>query len=49
MPIDATVFLVKLKNFAKICDGTGYKGDFEVEWIDQNDKEDCNVYEYINY
>lgn len=29
------------------CDNTGYKGDFHVEWEDQN-RED-NVYEFINY
>ena len=29
------------------CDGTGYSGDFEVMWLDENNKE--NVYEYINY
>ena len=33
----------------KECDGTGYSGDFEVFWVDESDKEDCNVYEYINY
>lgn len=29
------------------CDGTGYKGDFEVYWENENDTR--NVYEYINY
>jgi hypothetical protein len=33
----------------KICDGTGYSGDFEITWEDESDKDDCNVYEYINY
>lgn len=31
------------------CNGTGYLGDFEVFWVDESDKHDCNVYEYINY
>ena len=31
------------------CDGTGYLGDFEVKWVDSSDKENHNVYEYINY
>ena len=31
------------------CDGTGYIGDFEVLWEDESDKDECNVYEYINY
>jgi len=31
------------------CSGTGYRGDFEVYWVDESDKKDCNVYEYINY
>ena len=31
------------------CDGTGYWVDFSVHWIDESDKDDCNVYEYINY
>lgn len=31
------------------CDDTGYIGDFEVVWVDESDKKDCNVYEYINY
>jgi len=31
------------------CDNTGYIGDFSVEWIDHDDKDGCNVYEYINY
>lgn len=31
------------------CNGTGYSGDFEVIWEDESDKDDCNVYEYINY
>ena len=31
------------------CDGTGYSGDIEVAWVDESDKDDCNVYEYINY
>lgn len=29
------------------CDGTGYKGDFDVNWVDESDER--NVYEYINY
>lgn len=29
------------------CDGTGYIGDFEVNWTNENDKR--NVYEFINY
>ena len=33
----------------KECDGTGYSGDFEVTWVDDSDKHNCNVYEYINY
>lgn len=31
------------------CDYTGYSGDIEVQWVDESDKEGCNVYEYINY
>lgn len=31
------------------CDDTGYIGDFTVSWVDESDKEECNVYEYINY
>ncbi len=31
------------------CDGTGYSGDFMVSWVDESDKDNCNVYEYINY
>jgi len=31
----------------KECDGTGYSGDFEVSWQDENNAE--NVYAYINY
>ena len=31
----------------KACDGSGYSGDFEVNWINQNDAR--NVYEFINY
>lgn len=31
------------------CDETGYIGDFHVEWEDESDKQECNVYEYINY
>lgn len=31
----------------KQCDGTGYKGDFEVRWQNENDTR--NVYEFINY
>lgn len=33
----------------KDCGNTMYKGDFEITWIDESDKDDCNVYEYINY
>ena len=29
------------------CDGSGYSGDFEVNWLNQNDTR--NVYEFINY
>ena len=29
------------------CDGTGYIGDFEVNWTNENDTR--NVYEFINY
>jgi len=33
-----------------ICEGSGYSGDFEVSWIDeQNEADDLNVYEYISY
>ena len=28
------------------CDNTGYSGDLEVYWIDEDER---NVYEYINY
>ena len=31
----------------KSCDGTGYSGDFEVHWLNENDSR--NVYEHINY
>ena len=31
----------------KACDNTGYIGDFEVNWVNENDKR--NVYEFINY
>jgi len=31
------------------CDNTGYVGEFEVLWEDESDKDDCNVYEYVNY
>lgn len=31
------------------CNDSGYSGDFEVEWEDESDKDECNVYEYINY
>lgn len=33
------------------CDGTGYVGEFSVEWCDENGKDDIteNVYECINY
>lgn len=30
------------------CDQTGYIGDFEVTWVDEENNS-CNVYEYINY
>jgi len=33
----------------QLCDGTGYSGDITVAWVDESDKHDCNVYEYINY
>lgn len=29
------------------CDGTGYSGDFEVYWQDENRRD--NVYEFISY
>jgi hypothetical protein len=32
-----------------MCNGTGYRGDFAVEWIDDDHDEKENVYEYINY
>lgn len=35
--------------FCLKCDETGYIGDFEIHWVDESDKDDCNVYEYINY
>ena len=31
------------------CNDTGYCGDFEVVWEDESDKDNCNVYEYINH
>ena len=31
----------------EFCNSTGYSGDFEVNWLNQNDKR--NVYEFINY
>ena len=31
----------------QLCDGSGYSGDFEVNWVNENDKR--NVYEFINY
>lgn len=31
------------------CDGTGYKGDFEVMWENEELHENDNVYEFINY
>ena len=31
------------------CESTGYSGDFTVAWVDESDKDGCNVYEYINY
>ena len=31
----------------EFCNSTGYNGDFEVNWLNQNDKR--NVYEFINY
>lgn len=37
-------------DFCGKCGFTGYIGDFEVRWIDeQNDLDGMNVYEYINY
>lgn len=36
-----------LNDYCKACDCTGYKGDFEVFWLDSNDER--NVYEFINY
>lgn len=30
------------------CDDTGYIGDFEVSWVDEENNR-YNVYEYINY
>ena len=29
------------------CEGTGYEGDLEIYWQNENDKR--NVYEYVNY
>jgi hypothetical protein len=49
---DCSGFCNEVKSYGfkcPACDDTGYKGDFEVNWIDESDKEDCNVYEYINY
>ena len=37
------------KTICPLCNNTGYIGDFHVEWEDEDGKEDCNVYEYINY
>lgn len=31
----------------KECDGTGYSGDFEINWADEADER--NVYEFVNY
>lgn len=31
----------------RICNDTGYSGDFEVNWLDEDDTR--NVYEFINY
>jgi len=31
----------------EVCEGTGYWGEFEVYWKDENDER--NVYECINY
>ena len=31
----------------KACDGTGYSGEFEINWVNENDKR--NVYEFIYY
>ena len=31
----------------KECDGTGYGGDFTIEWVDTTRKD--NVYEFVNY
>lgn len=31
----------------EFCNSTGYNGDFEVNWVNENDKR--NVYEFINY
>lgn len=36
-----------LNSKCKICDGSGYSGDFSVEWVDKSNEE--NVYECINY
>lgn len=33
--------------YCSSCDGTGYIGDFEVYWQDENRRD--NVYEFINY
>lgn len=35
-------------DFCADCDHTGYKGDFEVYWVD-DDHDNGNVYECINY
>jgi hypothetical protein len=29
------------------CNGSGYWGDFEINWLDSNN--DRNIYEYVNY
>ena len=33
----------------KKCDDTGYSGDFEVNWVNESDKNNHSVYDYINY
>lgn len=35
------------REFCKSCNGTGYSGDFSVEWEDSSIED--NVYEAINY
>lgn len=45
--LDANRCYCKDRDNCKFCDQTGYLGDFEVNWTNENDKR--NVYEFINY